>query len=95
MLHLKTGVSYLENNNLVVVGEMVHKAEFASFNKIIIDEAEAYAANCIWVNGRVLLPIGQPKAKAAIEELGYDVICLDTSEFEKLDGGLSCLSLRF
>jgi dimethylargininase len=95
MLHLKTGVSYLEHNNLVVTGEMVSKAEFKEFNKIIIDEAEAYAANCIWVNDYVLLPQGRPKAKAAIEAAGYKVISLNTSEFEKLDGGLSCLSLRF
>ncbi len=95
MLHLKTGVSYLENNTLVVMGEMIEKEDFASFNKIIIDEDEAYAANCIWVNDKVLLPSGRPKAKTAIEKAGYEVITLDTSEFEKLDGGLSCLSLRF
>ncbi len=95
MLHLKTGVSYLEHNNLVVTGEMVSKEEFKPFNKIVIDETEAYAANCIWVNDYVLIPQGRPKAKAAIEAAGYMVITLDTSEFEKLDGGLSCLSLRF
>jgi len=95
MLHLKTGVSYLENNTLVVMGEMIEKEDFASFNKIIIDEDEAYAANCIWVNDKVLLPSGRPKGKTAIEKAGYEVITLDTSEFEKLDGGLSCLSLRF
>lgn len=95
MLHLKTGVSYLENNNLVVMGEMITKEVFASFNKIVIDEDEAPAANCIWVNDTVLMPSGRPKAKAAIEQAAYKVICLDVSEFEKLDGGLSCLSLRF
>lgn len=95
MLHLKTGVSYLEYNNLVVTGEMVTKPAFDAFNKIIVAKDEAYAANCIWVNDYVLLPAGRPKARAAIEQAGYQVIPLDTSEFEKLDGGLSCLSLRF
>lgn len=95
MLHLKTGVSYLEHGKLVVTGEMIDKPEFQSFKKIIVGPDEAYAANCIWVNERVLLPAGRPKIKAAIEAAGYELICLDTSEFEKLDGGLSCLSLRF
>lgn len=95
MLHLKTGLSYLEHNTLVLSGEMVDKAEFNSFTKILIEPDEAYAANCIWVNDKVLLPSARPKAQAAIERAGYETVLLDTSEFEKLDGGLSCLSLRF
>jgi dimethylargininase len=33
--------------------------------------------------------------RLAVEQLGYDSIVLDMSEFQKMDGGLSCLSLRF
>jgi dimethylargininase len=94
-LHLKTGLAYLENNNLLIAGEFIHRPEFAKFNRIIIDEAESYAANCIWVNNKVLAPLGYPKTKTAIEHAGYEVIEVDVSEFRKLDGGLSCLSLRF
>jgi len=43
----------------------------------------------------VLVPKGFPKTKTSIEQLGYAVIELDLSEFQKMDGGLSCLSLRF
>lgn len=95
MLHLKTGLAYLENNNLLVAGEFVNKPEFAKYNRIIIDPDESYSANCIWVNGKVLVPLGYPKAKEAITTAGYEVIEVDVSEFRKLDGGLSCLSLRF
>ena len=95
VLHLKTGLAYIENNNLLVCGEFVDKPEFAKYNKIEIGQDEAYAANCIWVNGNVILPEGYPKAKKAIEALGYNVITVDTSEYRKIDGGLSCLSLRF
>lgn len=95
VLHLKTGVNYLENGNMLVSGEFTHKPEFESFNKIEIPEEEAYAANCIWVNGTVIVPEGYPKVKEAVESLGYPTILVDTSEFRKLDGGLSCLSLRF
>ena len=95
VLHLKTGVAYLENNNLVVSGEFVNKAEFESFNKLTFPDTEGYAANCIWANGRVILPAGHPQSAALVSEAGYPVIEVDMSEFQKLDGGVSCLSLRF
>ncbi len=95
VLHLKTGLAYLENNNLLVAGEFVDKEDFAKFNKIEITADEAYSANCIWVNEKVLVPAGYEKTKKAIENAGYEVILVDTSEYKKLDGGLSCLSLRF
>lgn len=95
MLHLKTGLAYLENNNLLIAGEFIEDPRFKDFNKIIIPNDESYAANCIWMNGYVLVPAGYPKVKQSIEDLGYNIIEVDTSEFRKLDGGLSCLSLRF
>ena len=95
VLHLKTGVNYLENNNMLVSGEFVEKPDFAKYNRIQIPEAEAYAANCIWVNDTVIVPQGYPAVEKAVRDAGYPVILVDTSEFRKLDGGLSCLSLRF
>ena len=95
VLHLKTGVNYLENNNMLVSGEFVTKPEFAAYNRVEIPEEEAYAANCIWVNGTVIVPMGFPAVEKAVRDLGYPVILVDTSEYRKLDGGLSCLSLRF
>ncbi len=95
MLHLKTGVNYLENNKMLVTGEFIGKPEFAEYERIVIPEEEAYAANCIWMNGTVIVPEGFAKVRKAVEEAGYPVITVDTSEFRKIDGGLSCLSLRF
>ncbi|MGA2625118.1 MAG: arginine deiminase family protein [Bacteroidota bacterium] len=95
VLHLKTGVAYLEHNNLVACGEFLSRGEFQKFNILKIDEDESYAANCIWVNDRVLIPKGYPKARATIESAGYSIKEVDVSEFRKLDGGISCLSLRF
>ena len=95
VLHLKTGVNYLENGNMLVSGEFVEKEDFAKYNRIEIPEEEAYAANCIWVTGTVIVPMGFPAVEAAVRNAGYPVILVDTSEYRKLDGGLSCLSLRF
>ena len=95
VLHLKTGVAYLEQNNLVACGEFISKEEFQEFNILEIENDESYAANCVWINGSVLVPKGYPKAKSNIESAGYSIKEVDVSEFRKLDGGLSCLSLRF
>ncbi len=95
MLHLKTGLSYLENNNLLVAGEFINHPDFKDFNKIEIPEDENYAANSIWVNDTVIVPAGYPKTEKLIKEAGYKTKTIDISEFRKLDGGLSCLSLRF
>jgi len=95
VLHLKTGLGYLENNNLLACGEFLNKPEFQQYNLLQVDAEEAYAANSVWVNESVLVPEGFPKTSALIESAGYKVREVDVSEFQKLDGGLSCLSLRF
>lgn len=95
VLHLKTGVAYLEHNTLLACGEFLTHPTFQQFNILEIDEDESYAANCIWINDRVLVPDGYPKTRDTIEQAGYDTLPVDVSEFSKLDGGLSCLSLRF
>ena len=95
MLHLKSGLAYLEDNVLLVAGEFLNNLEFKKFNKIIIDENETYSANCIRVNDYVLVTAGYPKTKEKIETAGFKTIVVDTSEYRKLNGGLSCLSLRF
>lgn len=95
VLHLKTGVNYIESNNMLVAGEFIEKDDFKSFNKIVVPENEAYGANCIWVNDTVIVPEGYPTVEKGVRDAGYNVIVTDTSEYRKLDGGLSCLSLRF
>ncbi len=95
MLHLKSGLSYLEQNHLLISGEFINHPVFADFHKIQVDPGESYAANSLWVNSTVLVPAGFPKTREKIEQAGYKTKVLDVSEFRKLDGGLSCLSLRF
>ena len=95
MLHLKSGVSYLGNNNMLVSGELINNKAFKEYNRIIVDDHESYSANSLWINGKVLVPDGFPQTKNKIEKAGYETAVLDVSEFRKIDGGLSCLSLRF
>ena len=93
-LHLKTGVAYLGGGDLLVAGELIANDEFVCFDKISVTPEEEYCANCIWVNGPVLVAAGYERSKEKIAERGYEVIELEMSEFRKVDGGLSCLSLR-
>jgi len=95
MLHLKTGVNSLEEHRFLVTGEFVDAPAFAHGERIEVPPEEAYAANSLWINGTVLVPAGFPRTRGRIEALGLPVIELDVSEFRKLDGGLSCLSLRW
>lgn len=95
MLHLKSGVSYLERDHILMGGEFINHPAFKDFHRLEVDPDETYAANSLWINEKVLVPANFPKTRDKIEKAGYKTITLNVSEFQKLDGGLSCLSLRF
>lgn len=94
-LHLKTAVSYLEHNCLLIDSLMSQHKEFSNFDKIVVNKSESYAANSVWINDRVLIPSGHTATLKKIQDKGYIALELNVSEYQKLDGGLSCLSLRF
>ncbi len=95
LLHLKTGISYLGDQTIAATADFAKKIEFSHFRSIIIPREESYAANCVWINGHILLAEGFPKTRKAFEQANLRILTVDVSEFRKLDGGLSCLSLRF
>jgi len=95
ILHLKSGMSWLGDGRLLAIDELVSHRAFAGFEIVPVDTDEGYAANAIRVNDVVLLASGFPRLQARLEALGYRCMALAMSEFEKMDGGLSCLSLRF
>ncbi len=70
-------------------------AAFHGYDIVPVEPGENYAANCVRSNDYVLIANGFPKTEKTIRSLGYPVIALELSEFQKMDGGLSCLSLRF
>jgi dimethylargininase len=95
ILHLKSGLAYLGGNRLAVIDELRDLKQFSGYDLVEVEPAEAYAANCLLVNDRVLVPSGFQRLQDRLQRLGYETIALDMSEFQKMDGGLSCLSLRF
>ncbi len=95
LLHLKTGISYLGENTVLTCTELAAESCFHRFEKILVNTSETYAANCIRVNETVIFPSGFPETRDMLTRRGFRVLETDMSEFRKLDGGLSCLSLRF
>src|SRR4029079_19311901 len=95
ILHLKSGLAYLGGNQLIVIDELSSFDQFRDYDLISVMPRENYAANCVLVNGRVLIAAGFTSFSEQLKQRDFDTLTLEMSEFEKMDGGLSCLSLRF
>ena len=94
-LHLKSSVNYVGNKNLLVTPDFTSKDQLKDYNHIVLDRAESYAANSLLVNEHLLIPAGYPDTLNKLEFLGLKMIELETSQVQKMDGGLTCMSLRF
>jgi len=89
--HLKSGITYLGLGNFISIDEFSKK--IGAYNIIAVDPNENYSSNCLPVNDHLLISKGFPKSKQKIAELGYNLIEVEMSEFRKMDGALTCLSL--
>ena len=99
LLHLKSGIAYLGDGVWMADGsieaDLRGRKGVRVRDLILASPAEAYAANCVRINDVVLVAAGYPRTSASLEKHGCRTVSLDMSEFRKMDGGLSCLSLRF
>ena len=95
MLHLKTGLSWLGGRRLIAWREIAGHEALRGWEVVEVPGGEEYAANCTRINDAVLVPQGFPKTAALVRGLGYEVDVVDMSEYRKMDGGLSCLSVRW
>jgi dimethylargininase len=95
ILHLKSGLAWLDGRTLVVIDSLAGDPAFRGWDRVPVPEGEDYAANCVRINEAVLVAEGFPRLERALRDLGQRPIALAMSEFQKMDGGLSCLSLRF
>lgn len=95
ILHLKSGLAFLGNGRLAVIDALIGRDEFRNYELVAVTADEEYAANCLPINNRVLIAAGFPEFEKRLSDLGYETIALEMSEFRKMDGGLSCLSIRF
>ncbi|XPV77395.1 MAG: dimethylarginine dimethylaminohydrolase family protein [Desulfovibrio sp.] len=94
-LHFKSSVNYIGKNTVLVTEDFAGHETMSKFTEIVVAPEEEYAANCLLINDSLIVPKGFEKTLGQISGLGLDIIELDVSEFRKMDGGLTCLSLRF
>jgi len=94
-LHLKSNVNSVGEDTLLVVEDYAERKEFTGYAKIIVPKNEAYAANTLWINNHLFMPSGFPETRGRLAAAGLPLVELDMSEAQKMDGGLTCMSLRF
>ena len=94
-LHLKSSVNWVGEDVLLLSAENAAQPEYEAYSQIIVAPDEEYACNSLWINHNLLVPVGFPKTREKLSTLSLKIFELETSEIQKMDGGLTCLSLRF
>lgn len=94
-LHLKGLVTYAGEGVIVVSSHVAHEPALARWTHVVVPPVEDVAANTLAVNGRLLLAKGFPRTRRALQKAGFDVLEVALGEFHKVDGAITCLSLRF
>jgi dimethylargininase len=95
VLHLKSACTYLGNNYVILSKGHFDVDILQGYEKILVPKGEAYAADCLAIDGTVLMAKGYPKTKKMIEAAGFSVKEMEISEFRKGEGALTCLSILF
>ena len=93
VLHLKSACTYLGNDYVILSKGYFDSRILGSLRKILVPRGESYAADCLVVNGTVLMAKGFPKTKRLVQKEGFIVEELEMSEFRKGEGALTCLSI--
>lgn len=93
-LHFKSSVNEV-GRALLVTADFAGRPELAAHEQLLVPAGEEYAGNTLRINDRLLTPRGYPGTRRLLAALNLPVIELETSEMRKMDGGLTCLSLRF
>ena len=92
-LHLKSAVTQVAMNTLLINREWVDVHAFARMACIDVDPSEPCAANALLVAGSVIFPAAYPATRRRLERRGLDVRAVDVSELAKAEGGVTCCSL--
>jgi dimethylargininase len=96
ILHFKTDCSLLDEHTILCTPRLRASGCFdVGYNVILTAPGEEACANAIRFNDVVLFPAGFPRTRDALVSAGYRVQEMEGTEFAKVDGGMSCLSLRF
>jgi len=94
-LHLKTAVTQVRDDTLLINTEWVSKDNFPGMQFIEVDPSEPYGANAVLVNGTIIYSSSFPKTRAKLEEAGIPMLMVEADELAKAEGAVTCCSLLF
>ena len=94
-LHFKTECSLLDEETILVTRRMEQSGIFDGFRKVVLPDGEEPAANAVRINESVLVSSRYQRTIALLDQNGYSIVPVKTTEIEKIDAGLSCMSLRW
>ncbi|MCI0553244.1 MAG: arginine deiminase family protein [Anaerolineae bacterium] len=92
-LHLKTAVTRVDDQTLLINRKWVDVENFEGFDLIYVDESEPFAANCLPINDSIIFPVAFPKTAAKLEARGYRIKPVVVDELAKAEGAVTCCSL--
>jgi dimethylargininase len=95
VLHLKSVCAPLGDDRITLAERSIPRDAFGNVHVVRVPAEETYAANCLAIGNRVLCAKGYPETRDALATADFETIELDTSEFRKADGALTCLSILF
>jgi dimethylargininase len=94
-LHLKSAVTAISANTLLINPAWVDSDEFSSYRKILVDNREPYAANALLVDTSVIYPTSYPRTLDSLLNSGTSVFPVDVTELIKAEGAVTCCSIIF
>jgi len=94
-LHLKSAVTAVGEDKLLLNRAWVDVKSFAGKSLIDVNAGESHAANALWLNGAIVYPAAFPKTRRCLEDAGFVVRVVDVSELQKAEGAVTCCSLLF
>jgi dimethylargininase len=92
-LHLQSAVTQVGPSTVILNPDWIDAAAFMPFTVVRVADGEPHGANTLRVGETVLMPMSAPSTAARLRLLDYHVECLDISEFEKAEAGVTCLSI--
>ena len=94
-LHLKSSVTALDDDTLLVQPKWVEAASFSGFTLIEVDPEEEHAANILRIGDVAVMPASFPRTAQKLRDAGFEVVTVDVSELQKAEGATTCCSLVF
>lgn len=92
-LHLKSAVTRVSRDALLIHREWVDASVFADWTLIDVDPSEPFGANALLIGDVVVYPEAFAKTRARLEARGIDVRTVPANELAKAEGGVTCCSL--